>query len=449
MKATRRSYGSRRDFLRVLGGAATIPLLHSALSDYAFADGPGASSKRILLVFTSCGIPQNGSFWPSGSRSNWSLSPVLQPLSAYKDRMTVVKGLVMQSAKDDSVLANPNIKFNLLDHSTCLYHVLTGTAVSFNGGVKSAGGKSFDVLLGGNFPNSTVANICVGSLCDRKASWTGPGVTSSYFTDPNAALERLFKGFSSSTPPSSSELDYQLAVVNHLRSRVTRLNGQIPVSQKPKIDAHLAAMDRLKTTLQNKASLNPAACTVPQLGSAETQAKDVYNFVTGAREHMNTIAGAFACGITNVALLQYNYDQSWIDFPWLPLQARDQHHLLSHASGTGFNDMQSITTFYAGEIARLCGELASIPEGTRTVLDNTVVVWFNELSNGKDHQVEDMPFVLIGGAGGKLATNTFVDYANKRPHNDLWITLAQALGVKLTTFGDPKQCTGPLEEIMT
>ncbi len=37
----------------------------------------------------------------------------------------------------------------------------------------------------------------------------------------------------------------------------------------------------------------------------------------------------------------------------------------------------------------------------------------------------------------------------KRAHNDLHLTIAKAMGVTLSTFGNPTYCTGPLTEILT
>ena len=71
-----------------------------------------------------------------------------------------------------------------------------------------------------------------------------------------------------------------------------------------------------------------------------------------------------------------------------------------------------------------------------------------------------MPLVVIGGCGGRLKTGQVVRFPLKldadpttsdvvdRAHNDLLITVAQAMGVSLTTFGDAPLCRGPLKEIL-
>jgi hypothetical protein len=82
---------------------------------------------------------------------------------------------------------------------------------------------------------------------------------------------------------------------------------------------------------------------------------------------------------------------------------------------------------------------------------------------GAAHNHDNTPFVLIGGAGGRIKTNQLVRFpvnytnsaqnngAGTRFHNDLLITLAQAMGVSLPggTFGTASYCTGPIKELLT
>ena len=59
------------------------------------------------------------------------------------------------------------------------------------------------------------------------------------------------------------------------------------------------------------------------------------------------------------------------------------------------------------------------------------------------HDVDDMPILLAGGAAGQLPGNRFVEY-NARTTNDLWVTVAQIMGVDIDTFGTPSLCDGAL-----
>jgi len=88
--------------------------------------------------------------------------------------------------------------------------------------------------------------------------------------------------------------------------------------------------------------------------------------------------------------------------------------------------------------------LAAIPEGTGSVLDNTLIVWGNELSRGNSHGNEPVPFVLLGGAGGALQMGRFLQYDGTR-HNRLLVSLCHAMGMpEQQTFGDTDEGSGGL-----
>ena len=72
------------------------------------------------------------------------------------------------------------------------------------------------------------------------------------------------------------------------------------------------------------------------------------------------------------------------------------------------------------------------------MLDNTVIVWTNELGAGNSHTMDNIPFVLVGG-GLNFATGRTVEYKNV-PHNRLLMSLAHGFGHRLPSFGNPNYC---------
>ncbi|HKY37658.1 MAG TPA: hypothetical protein VJN18_17070 [Polyangiaceae bacterium] len=68
------------------------------------------------------------------------------------------------------------------------------------------------------------------------------------------------------------------------------------------------------------------------------------------------------------------------------------------------------------------------------------------MHKGNNHEHYDLPFLLAGSCGGHFATGRFVAYqasAAGHPHNNLLVSLANAIGTVETTFGDPEHCAGP------
>ena len=74
------------------------------------------------------------------------------------------------------------------------------------------------------------------------------------------------------------------------------------------------------------------------------------------------------------------------------------------------------------------------------MLDNTLLVWTNELGKGNSHTLNNIPFVMVGGAP-KFTMGRSVKL-DKVAHNRLWMTLANAMGHELQTFGKAALCEG-------
>lgn len=127
------------------------------------------------------------------------------------------------------------------------------------------------------------------------------------------------------------------------------------------------------------------------------------------------------------------------------LNITDGHHALSHEpdNKTDARDkLVAINKWFCGELRYLIEKLATTPEPgtTGTLLDNTLVVWTNELGKGNSHTLDNIPFVLVGnGYGFKMGRSLKL---NKVAHNRLHLALAHAVGHEIKTFGTAKLCEG-------
>jgi hypothetical protein len=84
------------------------------------------------------------------------------------------------------------------------------------------------------------------------------------------------------------------------------------------------------------------------------------------------------------------------------------------------------------------------------VLDNTAAVLTTQ--NGcstqvafapMDHPKQNSPLIVAGGCGGAWKTGRVVD-ANGRNHNDVYLSIAQGMGMKVDSVGMASWCKGPL-----
>ncbi len=82
----------------------------------------------------------------------------------------------------------------------------------------------------------------------------------------------------------------------------------------------------------------------------------------------------------------------------------------------------------------------TIEKNGTTILDNSAILYANELSDGKAHDFKDLPFIIAGSAGGYFKQGEYVQLAapgndDAAPHNKLLTTLANAVGIPLDRFG--------------
>lgn len=148
------------------------------------------------------------------------------------------------------------------------------------------------------------------------------------------------------------------------------------------------------------------------------------------------LVNAFANGMARVATLQYTNSVGQARMRWLDIH--EDHHHLSHEPDSNADAQEKlvkINTWLCEQLADLARKLDAIPEpgGQGSMLDNTTIIWTNELGKGNSHTLDNIPFVLLGGGLG-FKTGQAMQFDNV-PHNRLWLSVAHAFGHHIPAFG--------------
>ena len=167
------------------------------------------------------------------------------------------------------------------------------------------------------------------------------------------------------------------------------------------------------------------------------------------RAQIDLCVAGFSCDATRFASIQCSSAVNALRFTFMDLDQYEGHGL-SHA-GDGNELLQAqwdqMLIWYSEQLAYLLQRLASVPEGEGTMLDNTLVLCVNEISRGNTHSLDDMHFLLAGGAGGRVRGGRYLRYEGG-PHNDLLVSVLHALGLDDEAFGDRRFCNGPLNGLI-
>ena len=431
----------RRTFLRGLGATVALPMLQSV---NAYGQS-GTYPKRLLIMFSANGtVPAR---WiPSGGETDFVLSEILQPLAPHRDKLLILEGVDMVSARN-----------GIGDgHQKGMGHMLTGTELlpgPFQGGGGAgtagyAGGISVDqhianqVGSGDSFKSLELGVQCGGSNNWSRMSYDGPDNPVPPEINPYNAFDRLFADLGSDPFGLARIRAQRQSVLDFVKDDFNSIRNKVASSDLARIDAHFDAIRSIEGRLASGNDFG-VACEAPDMGAA-IDPNNNDNFPVVGKLMMDMVVMAFACNLTKVASIQFSRSVSGTRFPFAGVD--DRHHDLSHegdANATAVDKLVAINRWYAEQFAYLCEQMKAIPEGDGTMLDNTVIVWCNELGKGNSHTRNNVPYVMAGSGGGHFRTGRFLQY-NDDPHNNLLVSLCNAMGVQTNTFGNPAYCTGPL-----
>jgi hypothetical protein len=430
---------SRRRFLAGLGVSAAaapfVPLLESA------ADGPEKPAKRFVVFFHPHGVIRD-QWLPTGSTTDFTLPSILEPLGAVKDQLVVVDGLDIKYA---GVLgaphtvgpswvftASPMLEGNEFDHGCCPVH-----------GWNSH--PSIDQVIAGTIGEHTpYESIQLGVATGDKH----PGSVISYkaaedplvpVSDPQQVFDWQFAGSEDDLAAAKRKAQRQ-SVIDAVKPELDALKGKVSKDDQIKIDRHLAALFDMEEQLQSTHT-----CAAPDIGPAVDIAVRANDGIVSTQQ-LDLMVALLACGRTNVASIMYRLAEAdHATYPHLGL-GHVQHHHNSHApSGDPvWNDLNKIYTWYGSQVAYLATEMAKViePDGS-TLLDNTIILWASELAEGNTHSMKNMPFVLVGGGGGSLQGNRFLQFSGEN-HCRLMVSLCNAYGLDVDSFGGFDDGSGAL-----
>jgi Protein of unknown function (DUF1552) len=472
---------TRRAALAGLGASGAAALLRPLLARAQL----GTSPQRLLLIHRPCGTLAD-KWWPTGGVKDWVTSPILSPFEKLRSDMVVMKGV--DCPRNQNWLGNKNGAGMIammapppMDKGPSDYHVwpvLPGFSSQAqedtNASFFTSPDKTIDQLFLEKIPalrgtpipsmqltSSLESAAAMLECCARVVSYAKPDPAAELTTPlwPEVRPDVVFKNlFGLGLPMSPTDTASQMldkSLLDFVASDLNRLKPRLPSSQVPKIDAHLAALRSLEQSIGNGAR----ACMPPTLGPLPVPPAGVPlldgQYLETCKQHMQLIRAAFQCDLTRVISFTYAYGTSGIHFrnvlPPGAITNSEGHYGI--ANGGGGNSwpqaLEAIETFYAEMTASLLLEMKNTPDGAGpgSLLDNTLVVYWNNCSNGNSKDTRDIPVLLFGGKFLGLQGGSYLQFP-QRYMSDFWVATAQRWGYEeMTSYGAPMWNTGPMPGI--
>jgi hypothetical protein len=437
---------NRRQLLK----AATGALLASPLLPLLEARGQVPSMpRRLLLVFTPHGTIYD-QWKPGGADTNFTLSPILQPLAAHKSKLVVIDGLRINGDY------HPNCA--LAPHPIGMSTLWTGCRVNdietvVPGGNVPVGvwstGPSIDQVIANRLSGTPFRSLELGvqnsiSQAAFRTIYTGARNALNAQNEPRAVYGSLFAGINADAARLEKIRFEKQSMIDVHKAEVDAMIRRAGAQDRAKLEAHLTALRDLERQLaQNTAG----ACQAPGQPAA-IDSGAVENRPEVFDQQATLVTAAFACDLTRVASLQYSNGHDNVPYPWLGYQGA-HHDNLTHDEGSpGPRAIRiQICTWYAQKFAVLLDKLAAVREGNGTMLDNTLVVWGTEVATGA-HNFDNVPFVVAGGGAGGVRSGRLLN-AGGAFHHRLLVSIAQFMGQNdITRFGDLDAASGGLPGLL-
>jgi hypothetical protein len=436
---------TRRAFLRNLGiSAAALPFITN-LPCLAAPDQTKRRKQRLVVIFSPDGIVPS-TFWPDEVGENFMLKESLTPLAPFKDKTLLLNGVCDRVRGDGD------------GHMRGIGCLLTGIEL-FPGNVQGgsdtpagwSSGISIDQELRNYLQNDPATRTRFGSLefgvmvPERADTWTrmsyaGPNKPVAPIDDPYQMFNRLY-GRVKDQESLKSVLDDLKLDLDKVRSRVGKQDRQI-------LDEHATLVRDMEQELKADKAAAEVGHTVPVLEPGVNRDND--RMPQLSKLQIDLMVNSFAADFARVATLQYTNSVGQAKMRWLGIE--EGQHDLSHEPDGNVAAQEKLTRvnkWYCEQIAYLAKRLAETPEPGGvggSLLDNTLIVWTNELGKGNSHTLDNIPFVLVGGGlGFKMGRSLRYE---RVPHNRLLLSLAHGFGHRIPRFGNPDFCgDGPLNNL--
>ena len=414
---------SRRTLLRGLGVSMALPWLESL--PFAAATTPADQPPtRTLVTFNGMGF-HSQHWWARGQGATMELGPCLTPLAPWKERLVFLRGLWNEQANNGVI------------HCMQTGNMLSGAPMSRT---EVRTGVSFDQLMAQRMGDRTrLPSLVLGCegpipglqdghplLYSSHISWSTAVSPTWTETRPALAFDQLFR--------SERNRDDR-RVVDAVLEDARSLRRRLSVSDQQRFEEYLGSVHEIEGRIRRAGQERAAGAWRPTLAAPDRPrpADGIPAEIPDYWRLMNDIVLlAFRTDSTRIATLKYCNDGSIITHAHVG--ANDQHHQMAH---TQPQQLVAVNQFFMSQLAYLCGRMAEVREGDRTLLDNTTIMHCSSMLHG-NHDARQLPVILLGGAGGRLRGGRVLDYLNapNRRMCSLFLSLMDWGGLKLDRFND-------------
>ncbi len=413
----------RRRFLWGSGAAVALPLLHAMTPAFTRAASASTSPTRFVAMNASLGFHAPLLF-PEKAGKSYAPTSYLKELEDHLKDLTLFSGLSHPSQNGNN------------GHASELTWLTSAQRPGLAGFKNTI---SLDQLIAKQIGVATrFPSLTLGAR-GRSLSWTSNGVPLPAMSSPSKLYQQLFaQGTEQEIAEQVKQLDKGKSVLDVVQGDAKALEKSLGHRDREKLDEYLSSVRDLETRLQQNKEW--ARKPKPKVDyAAPRDVADKVDILGKQRLMYDMIALALqtdSCRSITFSLGAMNAVPSNI-----PGVKTDWHNLSHHGK-----DEEKIGELEIIEKAefKLFGEfltkLKGVKENGKHLLDHTAILFGSNLGNASSHNTKNLP-VIVAGGGFKHGSYVAHDAADNTPLCNLFVPLAQRMGVKTEKFGSSTKST--------
>ncbi|MAB75446.1 MAG: hypothetical protein CMO47_03185 [Verrucomicrobiales bacterium] len=425
-------------------GSSIVPDIAHAASVTPGLTGTGGL-KRVIFFMQNQGfdpktcLPTAG-VGNDGSLANATLPEPIEALDPFKDRLHIINGLHGR-------------------HTSPSHSAFFGALGGYRGsdGVPPSA-STIDYELSKVLPETLLPHLCIGmdSMENMKAkptvanlSASGAGQPIFMHSNPNHLYQMLYGGIS--TGDIRKQHEARSGMFNRIEELAAAKGGSLPAVDAQRYSQYVDGFGDINGLRERLGSVSDHLRDfAPEVDSRYTTPV----FETDWHDSLLDLGiSALKSGITNT--LTIGSGRGEIFGAWKGLGVEQQGHNLGHMKQPDNPIWVKIRQYNSRMLVKLMEELESVPEGSGTMMDNTLIVYTSNNADSQHTSGSNWPVMLLGNPGGAFTTGKLTQLDGKRPINALYTSILRASGVKVDRFNMSDQMaakfdsgTGPLKEIL-
>ena len=439
---------SRRHFLRTSGASVALPFLPSLAGAKDKALLP---NKKLIMMYIPNGILRRY-FFPGEEEAvlpgfvggfnadkfknkkrilnepgiyPLEFTSTMKPLVKHKNDVTMITGLDRTFKNGQDVHAQG---------ASC-YLTSVSPVQAAEKGMRHPNGRSLDQVIGDQVGRTSVFNTleisCNGFTSGKEdiffdnISWYGPGKIAPSIKNPRKLYDRLFM--------ADSYRDHVQDVTDLVLADTKSLSRKLGREDRDTLDGFMTMIRDIEVRIEKLEEMVKGT----NLNQPTNEILPRGQYI---RLQADLMLAAMQMGITNVSTFMIGperWDASLMYEGVFPKPV--QHHSMTHNQKKEevAKELQKIDVFHMEQFAYLISRMKEMKEiDGSNLFDNSLVTYGAGLGDGATHQFFDLPMIVAGKGQGQIKQGRFIKCKSGTLNSNLWLTLANLMGLEIDGFAD-------------